>query len=198
MSEESRRPSFVALELRRLMQMRKQGDVEGLIRELRNPGVETKVTGTTFTVREHVPARLHRLGATEAIPAMCAVMLEDELPRVRRRAALYLRKMKARSAAPSFIVALGDPESSVRRLAALGLAKVGEASATDALIVTLRDESVWVRQAAAKALGRVGDRTASPALKETARRDSPGHPVFRFRYARAIWRLRIRTAGARD
>lgn len=197
MSEKGRRPrNYIGYEWRRLAQMRKQGDLDGLIGELRNPAVETKVNGAVFTVREIVPSQLHKLGDPEAVPAMCAVMLEDELPRVRTRAALYLRKMNARSAAPSFIAALGDSESSVRGLAALGLAKVGDASATDALVATLGDESVWVRQAVAKALGRVGDRDALPELTQTARRDSRGHPVFRFRYTAAIWRLRIRAAAA--
>jgi HEAT repeat protein len=176
--------------------MRKEGEVEGLIGELQNPGTETRTDGTVVTVRENASGQLGRLHATEAVPAISAVMLEDQLPRVRRNAALALTKMGARSAAPAFLVALRDTESSVRRLATLGLGKVGDASATEALITALGDESVWVRQAAAKALGRVGDRSALGVLKEVARRDSRGHPVFRLRYTRAVWLLRLRTAGA--
>jgi len=192
MSETGQKRNFVAHEWRRLAQMRKRGDVEGLIGELQNPGAEIKPDGTVVTVRESASGQLGRLGATEAVPAISTVMLEDELPRVRRNAALALRKMGARSAGPAFLAALRDTESSVRRLAALGLGKVGDASATDALVAALDHESVWVRQAAAKALGRVGDRSALGALEEVARRDSRGHPLFRLRYKSAIVRLRRR------
>jgi HEAT repeat protein len=196
MSQTGQKRNFIGHEWRRLAQMRKRGDVEGLIGELQNPAADIWASGTVVTVRENASGQLGRLGATEAVPAICAVMLEDQLTRVRGSAALALRKMGARSAAPAFLVALRDPDSSVRRLAALGLGKVGDASATEALVAALDDESVWVRQAAARALGRVGGRSALGPLKEVARRDSQGHPVFRFRYMRAVLRLRLRTADA--
>jgi len=111
---------------------------------------------------------LWKLGR-RAVPGLIEA-LQDEQPRVRRRAALRLSQIRPppTDAAPALVHALSDADWGVRETATIALGEIGPAAkdAVSALTRALEDEEWPVRAAAAHALAAIGSaaREAVPAL----------------------------------
>ena len=85
-----------------------------------------------------------------------AVLVRDGDPRVRRRAALALGRVRSKAGVPALVAALPDKDPDVRAMAAFALGLIGDRSAESALEPLLTDASPRVRGRAAEALGLIG------------------------------------------
>jgi HEAT repeat protein len=119
--------------------------------------------------------------ASEGVPALSAILLDDPDRAIRSEVALALSKMDpaSRAAVPALTVALEDEEPQVRMYAAVALFRLREEArpAVPTLIRGLKDELNWtlieafkltVREMEAMTLGRASAGTADgvPALME--------------------------------
>ncbi|HET7217344.1 MAG TPA: HEAT repeat domain-containing protein [Vicinamibacterales bacterium] len=93
-----------------------------------------------------------------------AVLIRDAQPRVRRRAALAIGRVKDRAGAALLMPALNDAEPEVRAMAAFALGLLGDASSESALTPLLNDASPLVRGRAAEALGLCGAKGGAAAI----------------------------------
>jgi cyclophilin family peptidyl-prolyl cis-trans isomerase len=93
-----------------------------------------------------------------------AVLVHDSEPRIRRRAALAIGRVKSRDGIPLLTSILGDTDPDVRAMAAFGLGLIGEASVESALTPLLSDTAPLVRGRAAEALGSIGAKGAAAAI----------------------------------
>jgi HEAT repeat protein len=143
-------------------------------KELTNPDVE---------VRHHAISALGAMGtdASDSIPALSTVLVEDPDREARSMAALALSKMApaSRRAVPALARALGDEEPFVRMNSATALfqLRTGARGAVPALIKAFQDESnnrhlplffVSIQEMMALTLGRAsaGSVEGVPVLKE--------------------------------
>jgi cyclophilin family peptidyl-prolyl cis-trans isomerase/HEAT repeat protein len=95
-----------------------------------------------------------------------AVLVRDAEPRVRRRAALAIGRVRLADGVAPLVATLADADAEVRAVAcfALGLIGTGAAAAEPALLPLLEDPSPLVRGRAAEALGSIGARAAADAI----------------------------------
>jgi len=93
-----------------------------------------------------------------------AVLVRDGDPRVRRRAALAIGRVKSKAGVTPLVAALPDTDPDVRAMAAFALGLIGERSAEPALAPLLTDSSPRVRARAAEALGLIGATDTAPAI----------------------------------
>ena len=93
-----------------------------------------------------------------------AVLVRDGDPRVRRRAALAIGRVKAKAGVPLLVSTLLDTDPDVRAMAAFALGLIGDGSAEAALVPLLTDASPRVRGRAAEALGLIGAKGAAAAI----------------------------------
>ncbi len=93
-----------------------------------------------------------------------AVLVRDGDPRVRRRAALAIGRVKAKAGVPLLVSTLPDTDPDVRAMAAFALGLIGDGSAEAALAPLLTDASPRVRGRAAEALGLMGAKGAAAAI----------------------------------
>ncbi len=93
-----------------------------------------------------------------------SVLVRDGDPRVRRRAALALGRVRSKAGVPALVAALPDTDPDVRAMAAFALGLIGDRSAESALEPLLTDASPRVRGRAAEALGLIGATGAAPAI----------------------------------
>lgn len=178
--------SSVIADWSHLREMRKSGDVDGLIGELSNMRSEENARGTSITMREGAIIQLFKMRDQQAALPV-AKLLNDPLPTVRSTAARALGAFEEPAVVPSLLVSLKDAEAEVRWNAARSLGDLRAQSAVNDLIKALGDESQWVRLAAAKSLGRIGDPTAATPLKVAGRTEGP---LRRLRFLRARLALR--------
>jgi len=92
------------------------------------------------------------------------VLVRDGDPRIRRRAALAVGRVKERSGLGLITPLLADADADVRAMAAFGVGLIGDASAEAALVPLLADSAPLVRGRAAEALGSIGAKAAAPAI----------------------------------
>ena len=97
-------------------------------------------------------------------------LVVDAAPRVRRRAALAIGRVRRSEGVEPLAAALHDPEPEVRQMAAFALGLIGDDEAADALLLALRDPSPLVQGRAAEALGRLGVGDARDAIRELVSR----------------------------
>lgn len=91
-------------------------------------------------------------------------LLSDAEPRVRRRAALALGRIRLTEGVAPLVEALKDPDGDVRQMAAFALGLLGDRAASAALTGALADPEPLVRGRAAEALGLIGDIAAADAI----------------------------------
>jgi HEAT repeat protein/cyclophilin family peptidyl-prolyl cis-trans isomerase len=127
-------------------------------------------------------------------------LLQDEEPRIRRRAALAIGRVALADGVPPLVATLQDPDPEVRQIAAFALGLVGDRRAREPLVAALADPAPPVQGSAAEALGLIGDPAAAdavgrfvaritdagalappPLAADDARRDTPA----------AAWRLGV-------
>jgi HEAT repeat protein/cyclophilin family peptidyl-prolyl cis-trans isomerase len=92
-------------------------------------------------------------------------LVNDAEPRIRRRAALALGRVKLPDAiAPLTSLLQSDPDRDVRQMAAFALGLIGDASAAAALTTALSDGDAMIQARAAEALGLIAHKAAAPAI----------------------------------
>ena len=92
------------------------------------------------------------------------MLVRDTDPRIRRRAALAVGRVKEQTGVALITPLLADADPDVRAMAAFGLGLIGDASAEAALVPLLTDAAPVVRGRAAEALGSIGAKAAAPAI----------------------------------
>jgi HEAT repeat protein len=95
-------------------------------------------------------------------------LLQDEDPRIRRRAALSVGRVGLNEGVAPLVALLKDPDLEVRQMAAFGLGLIGDATALDPLVALLADADPRVKGSAAEALGLIGAAAAAPAIAQMA------------------------------
>jgi len=145
--------------------------------------------------REEVATALGEIGGEEVLPALLA-LLADENARVRRHAAEALKRAGlAASVQPLCRTLEDDPEPRVREHAAEALGRLGDRRAVEPLCRVLRaDDDARVREHAAEALGHLGDERALPALVEAM---NDPHPRVSRHAAEAVTAIRHAGRGTR-
>jgi cyclophilin family peptidyl-prolyl cis-trans isomerase/HEAT repeat protein len=89
-------------------------------------------------------------------------LLQDEEPRVRRRAALAAGRVRLPESVPGLAALLaGDKDIEVRQMAAFAMGLIGDASAAPALTTALADTDPVIQGRAAEALGLIGHKPAA-------------------------------------
>ena len=97
-----------------------------------------------------------------------AVLILDADPRIRRRAALAIGRVKERAGTALLVPVLADSDADVRAMAAFAIGLIGDASAEASLTPLLNDAAPLVRGRAAEALGLIGAKGAAPAIGQVA------------------------------
>jgi HEAT repeat protein/cyclophilin family peptidyl-prolyl cis-trans isomerase len=92
------------------------------------------------------------------------VLVRDDEPRVRRRAAIAIGRVRLPEGVPPLVATLADANAEVRAAAAFALGLIGAAKAEPALLPLLDDAEPLVRGRAAQALGLIEARGAAKAI----------------------------------
>jgi HEAT repeat protein/cyclophilin family peptidyl-prolyl cis-trans isomerase len=106
-----------------------------------------------------------------------AVLIKDKDPRIRRRAALALGRVKDAEGLAPLVGALADTDPDVRAMAAFALGLIGAPTAEESLTPLLGDASPLVRGRAAEALGQIGAKGAAAAIGKMAAEYAKSAPV---------------------
>jgi cyclophilin family peptidyl-prolyl cis-trans isomerase/HEAT repeat protein len=93
-----------------------------------------------------------------------AVLVRDADPRLRRRAALAVGRVRAKAGIPILTALLTDTDPDVRAMSAFALGLIGDASAESALTPLLADAAPLVRGRAAEGLGLIGAKGSAAAI----------------------------------
>jgi cyclophilin family peptidyl-prolyl cis-trans isomerase/HEAT repeat protein len=97
-------------------------------------------------------------------PSLLSLVNDDE-PRVRRRAALAIGRTRVAAGVAALTPVLaGDADPEVRQMAAFAMGLIGDASAADALVAALADPEPIVQGRAAEALGLIAHKPAADAI----------------------------------
>ena len=133
---------------------------------LRDPAAPPRVESPAPTA----PASVEVIPAAPPQPALRAVpdlldLVVDAAPRVRRRAALAIGRVRRSEGIEPLAAALHDPEPEVRQMAAFALGLIGDDAAAEPLLDALQDPSPLVKGRAAEALGRLGVDGARDAIR---------------------------------
>jgi HEAT repeat protein len=99
----------------------------------------------------------------EMIDAFEAAKTDD--PRVRHYLALTLGHLGDKTATPTLIAALDDPDSTTRLYASWALGNLGDPAAVQPILEKFRDDDPGVRKMAVYAAGTLGDERAIPPLQ---------------------------------
>jgi cyclophilin family peptidyl-prolyl cis-trans isomerase len=92
-------------------------------------------------------------------------LLNDAEPRVRRRAALAVGRVRLAEGVPPLTLMLqSDPDHEVRQMAAFALGLIGDAAAAPALTAALGESDALIQGRAAEALGMLAHQAAAPAI----------------------------------
>jgi HEAT repeat protein len=174
-------------------QMKRRGDIQGLIEALRNLGrppsnrvtfneavkslgeigngtavsflVEEIVKESVSGERHDIAEALRKINDPTTVPAISKKLRSGDETK-RRRAIHSLSAIGDRAAIPTLVKVLNDESSGLRYCVAEVLGELGDKTAVPALIEALQDEEKSVSWTAAKSLGELGDKTAVPALIE--------------------------------
>ncbi|HZT79995.1 MAG TPA: HEAT repeat domain-containing protein [Gemmataceae bacterium] len=134
--------------------------VADLIRSLKKDQPEVRARSARDLGKRGAAARA-------AVPALGAVMRQDETPEVRLAAGVALAQI-GRPAVPELVKALRDEDRNTRLRAARQLAVVGPdaVDAVPALVAALRENDIGLRREVLAALGEIGPaaKDAAPAL----------------------------------
>ena len=121
-------------------------------------------------VREHLRGRefqdlprLVELGET-AIPVLSDILIKDDAPILRMRAALVLGQIGTPEAAHILTIVAFDRIPEIRVAIAKALGEVGGSEAENTLMTLLRDEDASVRKWVIRSLARVGGPKALSVL----------------------------------
>ena len=116
------------------------------------------------------PARRGRATPTPPPPFApdLASLVTDAEPRVRRRAALAIGRVRLREGIEPLLGTLADPDPEVRAMAAFALGLIGDPSPAPQLTAALTDPAPLVRGRAAEALGLINARDAAGAIGHMA------------------------------
>jgi HEAT repeat protein len=153
----------IAQALTEVMELRKQGDVAGLIGALTDP----RERGAASVVRAAAARGLGELGDTAAAPHLIP-LVHDPLDNVRLEAIYALGSLGAREAIPALVEALSDESQVVRLAAVKSLGESHAESAVEKLQDGLNSADPWQRLYCAEALLKIGGEAANPALIESA------------------------------
>ncbi|HXW06221.1 MAG TPA: HEAT repeat domain-containing protein [Vicinamibacterales bacterium] len=93
-----------------------------------------------------------------------SVLVRDPDPRVRRRAALAIGRVKLDEGVKPLLATLADSDAEVRAMACFALGLIGAGTAEAELAPLLADSEPLVRGRAAEALGSIGARGAADAI----------------------------------
>ena len=93
-----------------------------------------------------------------------SILVKDQDPRVRRRAALALGRVRLTEGLKPLVATLADTDVEVRSTAAFAIGLLGDPSAESALVPLLGDPLPIVRGRAAEALGQIGAKGAATAI----------------------------------
>jgi HEAT repeat protein/cyclophilin family peptidyl-prolyl cis-trans isomerase len=96
------------------------------------------------------------------------VIVRDPDPRMRRRAALAIGRVKDRAGVPALVAMLTDTDPDVRAMAAFALGLLGDASTESSIAPLLNDPLPLVRGRAAEALGLIGAKGSAAAIGRLA------------------------------
>jgi HEAT repeat protein/cyclophilin family peptidyl-prolyl cis-trans isomerase len=122
--------------------------------------------------------RQRRQAAAAAAPSPdLTALVRDEAPRIRRRAALAIGRVKLAEGVEPLVKTLADADPDVRAMAAFGLGLIGDASAEPGLLPLLQDPAPMVRGRAAEALGSIGAKSAAAAIGTMAAEYARSAPV---------------------
>jgi HEAT repeat protein len=145
--------------------LEERGDVQGLIRALRNrdPGVQYEAVEALGELRD--PA---------ATPALMGALTGDQYSGIRWKAAEALAKIGT-PAVPSLLAVLAHPDEDIRWKAAVTLGEIGDTRAIPPLVELLGDRDRFIRSRAAYALGLIG----APAVGSLREAASHGDADFR-------------------
>jgi cyclophilin family peptidyl-prolyl cis-trans isomerase/HEAT repeat protein len=97
-------------------------------------------------------------------PPDLAVLVRDAEPRIRRRAALAIGRVRLPEGIPPLVTTLADADAEVRAMACFALGLIGSPTAESALVPLLNDAEPLVRGRAAEALGSIGAKGAAQAI----------------------------------
>ena len=114
--------------------------------------------------------------APESSPDL-TVLVRDADPRIRRRAALAIGRVKLPSGIAPLASTLADADPDVRAMAAFGLGLIGDASAEPSLLPLLTDAELLVRGRAAEALGSIGAKGSAEAIGKMVGEQARSGPV---------------------
>lgn len=126
------------------------------------------------------PIESRRRQASQDVPVTgpdLRVLVRDADPRIRRRAALAIGRVKLASGVATLVSTLADTDPDVRAMAAFGLGLLGDPSAESALLPLLSDADLLVRGRAAEALGSIGATGAADAIGKMAAEQARSGPV---------------------
>ncbi len=117
------------------------------------------------SVREASLASIEQIGSDAAVQALIDLLREPGLKADRQaRLLASLGRFKARTAVPTVVGLLANPDPKVRAAAAESLGKIGDTAATPRVRPLLKDDSLGVRKAAIAAVAALKDRESIPAL----------------------------------
>jgi len=132
------------------------------------PDLLAAVDHPVAVVRSTVVVVLGRLGATAAVPALCARLREDALTDVRCRAAAALGAVALPAAVPDLVAATSTASPSALRIAAArALGDLGASSTLPVLHALLDDDDVRVANEAGTALLSLGPPPGDVAPRST-------------------------------
>jgi cyclophilin family peptidyl-prolyl cis-trans isomerase/HEAT repeat protein len=92
------------------------------------------------------------------------VLVRDAEPRLRRRAALAIGRVRLKDGVQPLVGTLSDTDPDVRAMAAFALGLIGDSSAEAALVPLLADAAPLVRGRAAEALAQLGAAASAAAI----------------------------------
>ncbi|HSC29508.1 MAG TPA: HEAT repeat domain-containing protein [Vicinamibacterales bacterium] len=107
-----------------------------------------------------------------------SVLVRDPEPRIRRRAALAIGRVRLAEGVAPLVATLADVDPEVRAMAAFALGLVGDRSGESALLPLLADEAPLVRGRAAEALGLMDARTAAEPVGRMVAEYARSAPVL--------------------
>jgi HEAT repeat protein len=135
--------------------MKKERDVQGLIRALHHPEVN---------VQYEAAEALGMIGDPAAVLPLIEALTGDPYSGVRWKASEALARIGKPSVEP-LIAVLRNPDADVRWKAAIALGDIGDERAVGPLIELLRDEDRFVKSRAAYALSSVGRPAVLPLIQ---------------------------------
>lgn len=166
MKDHTNRAASLRWHSRRLKDLRKKGDVGGLLDELRSD-----VADRGITVRGKAAQHLGRMRAVEAVEPL-ERLLRDRDPLVRLSAAGALANIGSPSSLPALIDVLEDSDKVVRVSAISALGTTKDPAAIPHLVPFLRERSwLWARYPALSALLIVDDPQAKELAEEQLRKE---------------------------